>query len=114
MIELLFEDICTKCNECVTKCPSNVFDAMPGGVPAIARQQDCQTCYMCEMYCRADALFVGSNYEKPESPDPAAIRGSGWLGELRRNSGWDEWAADLRYRNQMWYMSEVFKRGLAR
>ena len=114
MIDLLFEDLCTQCNECVTKCPSNVFDTVPGAAPVIARQLDCQTCYMCEMYCRADALFVGSDYEKPTRPDPETVRAAGWLGELRRNSGWDEWAADPQYKNQMWYMSEVFKRGLVR
>jgi NAD-dependent dihydropyrimidine dehydrogenase PreA subunit len=114
MIELLFEDLCTQCNECVVKCPSNVFDAVPGAAPVIARQDDCQTCYMCEMYCPADALFVGSNCEKPETPDPATVRASGWLGTLRRDSGWGEWADDPRYKNQMWYMGEVFKRGLGR
>jgi NAD-dependent dihydropyrimidine dehydrogenase PreA subunit len=114
MIELLYEDLCTGCNDCVAKCPSNVFDAVPGGVPVIARQLDCQTCYMCEIYCRADALFVGSNADAPEQPDPETIRAAGWLGELRRHSGWDEWAEVPAYKNQMWYMSEVFKRGLAR
>jgi NAD-dependent dihydropyrimidine dehydrogenase PreA subunit len=29
-----------------------------GGPPVIARQADCRTCFMCEAYCPADALFV--------------------------------------------------------
>jgi peroxiredoxin/NAD-dependent dihydropyrimidine dehydrogenase PreA subunit len=111
VIELLITERCTKCNECVAICPSNVFDSVPGGAPIIARQTDCQTCYMCEMYCAADALFVGSNAQAPEPVDEAAIIASGWLGQIRRDSGWGEWAADPRYRNQQWYMGEVFKRG---
>jgi NAD-dependent dihydropyrimidine dehydrogenase PreA subunit len=114
MIELLFEDLCTQCNECVVKCPSNVFDAVPDAAPVIARQLDCQTCYMCEMYCPADALFVGSDCEKPHMSDPETVRAAGWLGTLRRDSGWGEWADDPQHKNQIWYMGEVFKRGLAR
>jgi hypothetical protein len=64
------------------------------------------------MYCQADALFVGSNCEHPEPVDQAAIVASGWLGRIRRDSGWDEWAAEPQYQNQMWYMGEVFKRGM--
>jgi len=110
VIELLVKDRCTQCNVCVTVCPSNVFDAVPGGFPVIARQSDCQTCYMCEMYCAADALFVGSDCDNPEPVEEAAVIASGQLGRIRRDSGWDEWAADPRYQNQMWYMGEVFKR----
>ncbi|MDR3505512.1 MAG: 4Fe-4S dicluster domain-containing protein [Acidocella sp.] len=114
MIELIFAERCTQCHDCVSKCPSNVFDIGADGAPVIARQEDCQTCYMCEMYCRADALFIGSDADTPEHPAPQTVLANGWLGELRRNSGWDEWATDPRYKNQMWYMNEVFKRGLAR
>jgi len=113
VIELLVKDRCTQCNQCVAVCPSNVFDAVPGGVPVIARQSDCQTCYMCEMYCAADALFVGSDCETPEPVDEAAVLASGQLGRIRRDSGWDEWAEDPRYQNQIWYMGEVFKRARA-
>ena len=110
MIELLLEERCTQCNACVAACPTNVFDAVPGGVPTIARQSDCQTCYMCELYCPADALFVGSDCDHPEPVDPAAVIASGQLGRILRDSGWGEWADDPRYQNQMWYMGEVFKR----
>jgi NAD-dependent dihydropyrimidine dehydrogenase PreA subunit len=111
MIELLVKDLCTQCNACVSACPTNVFDAVPGSYPVIARQSDCQTCYMCELYCPADALFVGSDCDNPEPVDEAAIRASGQLGRIRRDSGWGEWAADPTYKNQMWYMGEVFRRG---
>ncbi len=112
MIELIVEDRCTQCNACVAVCPTNVFDAVPGNFPVIARQSDCQTCYMCELYCPADALFVGSDCEHPETVDEAKIIASGQLGQIRRDSGWGEWADDPKYQNQQWYMGEVFKRGL--
>ena len=110
MIELLVKERCIQCNLCVEICPSNVFDAVPGGFPVIARQTDCQTCYMCELYCAADALFVGSDCEHPEAVDEAAIVASGLLGQIRRDSGWGEWGGDPKYQNQQWYMGEVFKR----
>jgi len=50
MIELLVNARCTQCNACVAACPMNVFEAVPGGPPRIARPADCQTCYMCELY----------------------------------------------------------------
>jgi NAD-dependent dihydropyrimidine dehydrogenase PreA subunit len=110
MIELLVKDRCTKCNACVQVCPTNVFEAVEGSHPRIARQSDCQTCYMCELYCPADALFVASDCEHPEPVNEAEIAASGLLGQFRRDHGWDEWAADPRYGNQQWYMGEVFRR----
>ena len=79
----------------------------------VARQSDCQTCYMCELYCPADALFVGSDCERPEAFDERQVVASGLLGQIRRDHGWGEWAADPRYRNQQWYMGEVFRRAQA-
>lgn len=110
MIALLIEDRCTQCNACVAVCPSNVFDAVPGGHPVIARQEDCQTCYMCELYCKADALFVASDCNGPEIIDEARVLQSGLLGQFRRNHGWDEWSTPPQYANQHWYMGEVFRR----
>jgi NAD-dependent dihydropyrimidine dehydrogenase PreA subunit len=111
MIEFLFEEHCTGCNDCVQKCPANVFSLVAGGKPVIARQSDCQTCYMCELYCPEDALFVGSDCERAGTVSRQQVLAAGWLGQIRRDSGWGEWASDPKYRNQMWYMAEVFKRG---
>jgi NAD-dependent dihydropyrimidine dehydrogenase PreA subunit len=110
VIELLVKDRCTQCNACVATCPMNVFDAVPGGFPLIARQADCQTRYMCELYCVADALFVASDCERAEPVDESQVIASGLLGQFRRDHGWGEWAQDPRYRNQHWYMGEVFRR----
>ncbi len=62
MIEIIDNARCTGCNICVRACPTNVFDVSASGeagaAPVIARQGDCQTCFMCELYCPEDALYV--------------------------------------------------------
>jgi NAD-dependent dihydropyrimidine dehydrogenase PreA subunit len=110
MIELVLSERCTRCNACVDVCPTNVFEAAKDAPPEIARQDDCETCFMCELYCPADALFVGPDCDRSEPVSPAEIELSGWLGQFRRDSGWGEWAKDPRYRNQHWRMDSVFAR----
>ncbi len=110
MIELIFADRCVSCNKCVEICPTNVLEIVPEGIPRIARQGDCETCFMCELYCPHDAIYVGPDCEKPEPVDAQAILASGLLGEFRRNHGWDEWAGDPRYTNEHWQMENVFLR----
>jgi NAD-dependent dihydropyrimidine dehydrogenase PreA subunit len=108
MIELVLAERCTGCDRCVTVCPTNVFDAVANAPPVIARKQDCQTCFMCELYCQADALYVDPNADRPVTADPAGILASGLLGQYRRDSGWDEWEA--QYPNEQWMMELVFRR----
>lgn len=107
MIEVIVSDRCSGCNHCVDVCPSNVFDSLPGGLPVIARQDDCQSCYLCELYCRSDALYVGYHCEHPEGITEQQALSSGTLGQYRRHSGWDEWAGI--HRNQQWRMGHVFR-----
>ncbi len=111
MIELLLAERCTGCNRCVAVCPSNVFDAVRDAPPVIARAKDCQTCFMCELYCQADALFVHPNAEQRVPTEPAAVLAADLLGQYRRESGWDEWAG--HYPNEHWMMEQVFRRALA-
>ena len=40
MIELVIQSRCIDCDRCVRVCPTNVFDAVPGGPPVIARESD--------------------------------------------------------------------------
>ncbi len=113
MIDLILTSRCTGCNACVIVCPTNVFEPRGGGPPAIARQDACQTCFMCELYCPADALYVGPDCEAPSPTDEATLLASGRLGQYRRDSGWDEWADDPRYANQHWRMDAIFARARA-
>jgi len=108
MIELVLTDRCTGCGACVHVCPTDVFEGQPGGPPRIARRQDCQTCFMCELYCGADALYVAPECDGPENVVPERVQQT--LGQFRRESGWDEWRDDPRYANEHWRMDQVFAR----
>ena len=112
MIELLVANRCTGCNICVETCPAGVFERTEA-VPRIARPDDCQTCFMCELYCRADALYVAPDCEGRVVVDEAQIVASGALGQLRRQSGWDEWQDDPAASNDHWRMEAVFARAAA-
>lgn len=85
MIEIVSPERCTGCNICVSACPTQVFEAVPDGIPRIARQSDCQTCFMCEAYCPTDALYV--------SPESTPV-GDGFtapedlVGSYRERLGW--------------------------
>jgi NAD-dependent dihydropyrimidine dehydrogenase PreA subunit len=88
MIELVSDERCIRCDICVKACPTNVFDAVPDGPPVIARQEDCQTCFMCELYCPADALFVAPQADHTVHLDEAQLEGTRLLGSYREAIGW--------------------------
>jgi NAD-dependent dihydropyrimidine dehydrogenase PreA subunit len=88
MIELLSETRCTGCNLCVRACPTNVFEARPGDIPIIARPDSCQTCFMCELYCPVDALYVSPFADAHVQPDEGALERDGSLGSYAREMGW--------------------------
>ncbi|HEY6786183.1 MAG TPA: ferredoxin family protein [Trebonia sp.] len=88
MIEVISAQACIDCNKCVEVCPTNVFDAVPGGHPVIARQSDCQTCFMCEAYCPTDALYVAPNSGPSAVGSEAQLAAAGRFGEYRRWIGW--------------------------
>ncbi|MFA9438987.1 4Fe-4S dicluster-binding protein [Uliginosibacterium sp. sgz301328] len=87
MIELIHAERCIDCNLCVKTCPRDVFDATDG-TPVIARQEDCQTCFLCELYCPVDALYVAPQAEARVPIDAAAIETGGQLGGYVRAMGW--------------------------
>ena len=108
MIAALLTDRCTGCNRCVEVCPANVFDRGEAGVPIIARAADCQTCFQCELYCQADALYVAPDWDREVSIDAKAALATGTVGQYRRHSGWDEW--ETEFSNDQWLMETVFRR----
>lgn len=87
MIELISASRCVKCDRCVRVCPTNVFDGVPGGIPVIARQSDCQTCYACELYCPADAMYVAPESYDPVEVDEEDLVARGLLGSYREAVG---------------------------
>ena len=87
MIELISESRCIECDICVKVCPANVFDKT-GGLPIIARQDDCQTCFLCELYCPADALYVSPIMDADDPVDEADLVAKGLMGGFARAMGW--------------------------
>jgi NAD-dependent dihydropyrimidine dehydrogenase PreA subunit len=94
MIELVSAARCIKCDVCIRVCPTNVFDHGADRVPVIKRQGDCQTCFMCEAWCPADALFVAPQTVPAAAGSPYRdeqwLTGQGLLGGYRRDIGWDD------------------------
>ena len=88
MIEIVSADRCVKCDLCVEACPDNVFDAVPGGIPVIARQDDCQTCFLCEIYCPTDALYVAGAADGPTGITEAEVLDRDLFGIYARSLGW--------------------------
>ncbi|MNJ50169.1 2-oxoglutarate-acceptor oxidoreductase subunit OorD [compost metagenome] len=88
MIELISENRCVECNLCVSVCPTNVFDKVAGSIPVIARQDDCQTCFMCELYCPADAMYVSPDAEGRSEVIESVLEERGFLGSYREKVGW--------------------------
>ena len=87
MIEVVSERRCVECDICVKVCPANVFDATDG-VPVIARQDDCQTCFLCEIYCPTDALYVAERADGPLSITEEEVEERNLFGSYSRALGW--------------------------
>lgn len=89
MIELVSAERCITCQACVAACPENVFDRVPHRPPVIARPDDCQTCFLCELYCPVDALYVSPLADAHEHVVEAELTAAGLLGSFRRAMGWN-------------------------
>ncbi len=88
MIELVSDSRCIECNICVKVCPTNVFDKVVNAPPTIARQSDCQTCFMCELYCPVDALYVAPDVDPLVGINEQSLEVTELLGSYRKNIGW--------------------------
>jgi NAD-dependent dihydropyrimidine dehydrogenase PreA subunit len=109
MIELVSSTRCTGCNICVHVCPTNVFDAVSGGIPVIARQADCQTCFMCEAYCPEDALFVAAQSESTVPIEEERLAQSALLGSYRREIGWSPGLASRAGSDHTFHLMDLLK-----
>ncbi|MGP5448155.1 4Fe-4S binding protein [Pseudomonas helleri] len=104
MIELIDPQRCTGCNICVLACPTNVFAPVPGQAPLIARQNDCQTCFMCEVYCPEEALFVAPYADRLATPVEIADQTRQWLGSYRSAVGWGKGRASTASDDQSYHL----------
>ncbi|MCX7299094.1 MAG: ferredoxin family protein [Rhodobacterales bacterium] len=94
MIEVISDSRCIRCDICVRVCPANVFAKDDQGLPIIARQDDCQTCFLCEIYCPTDALFVAEAADGPIGITEAEVEDRGLFGVYARGLGWSKGRAN--------------------
>jgi len=105
MIEVISESRCIECNQCVSVCPTNVFEKVEDGVPVIARQDDCQTCFMCELYCPVDALYVAPESERPIGVTEQEALEQGLIGGYREKVGWGKGRTPVASHDYMYRLS---------
>lgn len=103
MIELVLSKRCIECDKCVQVCPTDVFDAVPGAPPVIARQ----TCFMCELYCPVDALYVDPDCRQPVDTRESEIASPRPIG-LSNTAATPAGAARRTHPNESWRMNEIF------
>lgn len=107
MIELVSQARCIGCNKCVTVCPTNVFDQGKDGIPVVARKTDCQTCFMCELYCPVDALYVALDPDHDVAVDEQTLISQGKLGSYRQTVGWGKGRQPIASSRQIYELSKI-------
>lgn len=106
MIELVSAERCIGCNLCVKVCPTNVFDKKEHA-PVIARQSDCQTCFICEAYCPVDALYVSPYADEQVAVDEHRLAEEGVLGSWRATLGWGPGRTKLAALDQTPFINRI-------
>ncbi len=56
-IQKIDYDLCTDCDICYEICPMDVFRKV-GPKIYISYDEDCMCCYLCELDCPADCIYV--------------------------------------------------------
>lgn len=117
MIELIDPERCTSCNICVRICPTEVFDRVASAPPVIARQEVCQTCFMCEVHCPEDAMYVAP-MRRPAPPgsihlEARTLIGRGYFGSYRARLGWGQDRTPPRTVEQLLALAEHGPRRLS-
>ena len=90
MIEVVSASRCIRCDICVRVCPADVFRKDAEGLPVIAHQDDCQTCFLCEIYCPTDALYVAEAADGPIGITEAQVEARDLFGVYARSLGWSK------------------------
>lgn len=103
MIELILADRCIGCDACVEACPDDVLRPGVDGVPVALNRDDCQTCYLCELFCPVDALYVSPRTVPDPGVNAEALLAAGLIGSYRKELGWKNGrpggtATDMSYR----------------
>ncbi len=63
-VERIDYEACTDCGRCYETCPLDVYDRV-GRTYYIAHQKDCMTCFLCEIDCPQDAIYIGPERSRP-------------------------------------------------
>jgi len=58
MIERIDDDLCTSCGICVNSCPMDVIRLYGNDTAVIQYQEDCCSCFACQMDCPERAIVV--------------------------------------------------------
>jgi len=111
MITPILESRCNGCNQCVEVCPTLVL-AEGENAPQIVRLDACQTCYMCELYCEQDAIYIAPDQTAPETITTEAIIASGNLGRIRHDQGWDFAASAEDHLDVYWRLGPLLGDGM--
>lgn len=63
-VETIDYEVCSDCGECYDTCPLDVYDRV-GSKYYIAHREDCMTCFLCEIDCPQDCIYIGPERSRP-------------------------------------------------
>lgn len=64
-VELIDYQKCSGCLRCWQICPMDVY-RVAGRQPYIAYSRDCMCCYLCELECPEEAVYVDPGRGRPK------------------------------------------------